>query len=180
MKVIHLFKFCTVMVYIKDSMMRQNPLLKTYSSMGGLQSETFIDEYADGKHTLIVLDELMNAALNSELVERLFVQSCHHKGLWCILHKICTNQVNEPEQLTLMLPISVFNTISMINFKSTAWVSKCIHVKQLCSWKHTRTVQRKSMVIYLLACHHTVAMNTVSEPKYFLGKTQLFTYQSNK
>ena len=68
MKVIHLFKFCTVMVYIKDSMMRQNPLLKTYSYMGGLQSETFIDEYADGKHTLIVLDELMNAALNSELV----------------------------------------------------------------------------------------------------------------
>ena len=47
----------------------------------GLPSETFIDEYADGKHTLIVLDDLMNAALNSELVECLFVQSCHHKGL---------------------------------------------------------------------------------------------------
>ena len=47
----------------------------------GLPSETFIDEYADGKHTLIVLDDLMNDVLNSELVERMFVQLCHHKGL---------------------------------------------------------------------------------------------------
>ena len=29
----------------------------------------------------IVLDDLMNVALNSEMVERLFVQPCHHKGL---------------------------------------------------------------------------------------------------
>ena len=47
----------------------------------GLPNEKLIDEYADGKHTLIVLDDLMNSVLNSELVERLFVQSCHHKGL---------------------------------------------------------------------------------------------------
>ena len=61
-------------------LMTWKPLLKIYS-FTGLPSETFIDEYADGKHTLIVLDDLMNAALNSELVECLFVQSCHHKGL---------------------------------------------------------------------------------------------------
>ena len=47
----------------------------------GLPTERFIEEYSDTEHTLIVLDDLMNVVLNSEMVERLFVQSCHHKGL---------------------------------------------------------------------------------------------------
>ena len=46
----------------------------------GLPLENTLDEYADGKHLLIVLDDLMNSVLNSELAEKLFVQSCHHKG----------------------------------------------------------------------------------------------------
>ena len=47
----------------------------------GLSTKCFIEEYSDTEHTLIVLDDLMNVALNSEMVEQLFVQSCHHKGL---------------------------------------------------------------------------------------------------
>ena len=47
----------------------------------GLPTEEFIYQFADGKHTLIVFDDLMNSCLNSDMVERLFVQSCHHKNL---------------------------------------------------------------------------------------------------
>ena len=47
----------------------------------GLPTESLIDDYANGEHILIVLDDLMNSVLNSEMAEKLFVQSCHHKGL---------------------------------------------------------------------------------------------------
>ena len=47
----------------------------------GLPSEDTIDNYAQGKHLLIVLDDLMNCMLNSEMAQKLFMQSCHHKGL---------------------------------------------------------------------------------------------------
>ena len=45
----------------------------------GLPSESYIDAYAASEHCLIVIDDLMEAALQSPMVEKIFVQNCHHK-----------------------------------------------------------------------------------------------------
>lgn len=61
-----------------DEMEQSLEYVKFYE---GLPTEQFIDEFAAGKHTLVVLDDLMQAVLKSDMAERLFVQSCHHKNL---------------------------------------------------------------------------------------------------
>ena len=45
----------------------------------GLPSEKYIDDYAASEHCLIIIDDLMETALQSPLVEKIFVQGCHHK-----------------------------------------------------------------------------------------------------
>ena len=47
----------------------------------GLPSESYLDQYAGSEHCLVVIDDLMERALDSPLVENIFVQGCHHKGL---------------------------------------------------------------------------------------------------
>lgn len=51
----------------------------------GLPSEDTIKEFGEnGKHKLIVLDDLMHAASESRDTALLFTQYCHHKCLSCI------------------------------------------------------------------------------------------------
>jgi hypothetical protein len=47
----------------------------------GLPSQTVIDEFADGQHGLIVLDDLMQQVLEQRDMELLFTQGCHHRRL---------------------------------------------------------------------------------------------------
>ena len=61
----------------------------------GLPTEEFIYQFADGKHTLIVFDDLMNSCLNSDMVERLFVQPGYrartinlNASYLCLFHNI--------------------------------------------------------------------------------------------
>ena len=51
----------------------------------GLPSQALIDQHTDLGHCLIVLDDLMDVALSSPLVERLFVQDAHHKDLSIVM-----------------------------------------------------------------------------------------------
>ena len=54
--------------------------IKNISFHEGLPTEDYVDKFSNGEHTLIVLDDLMNSVLHSEMAERLFTQGCHHKG----------------------------------------------------------------------------------------------------
>jgi len=47
----------------------------------GLPSLAEIEEFADGRHGLIVLDDLMQQVLASKEMELLFTQTCHHKRI---------------------------------------------------------------------------------------------------
>ena len=47
----------------------------------GLPSQCDIDQFATGDHRLIILDDLMQQVLESNDMELLFVQGCHHRRL---------------------------------------------------------------------------------------------------
>jgi hypothetical protein len=47
----------------------------------GIPSYNEIEEFADGKHNMIVLDDLMTECVNNQEVANLFVQGAHHKKL---------------------------------------------------------------------------------------------------
>ena len=47
----------------------------------GLPTESYIDAYSATEHCLIFIDDLMEDALQSPMVEKIFVQGCHHNGL---------------------------------------------------------------------------------------------------
>jgi hypothetical protein len=47
----------------------------------GLPTDTEINEFADGHHNLIVLDDLMSSVLSNKDMELLFTQGCHHRRL---------------------------------------------------------------------------------------------------
>ena len=50
----------------------------------GLPSQEELDEFADGRHHLVILDDLMDQAGCSPWIQALFVQGCHHKHLSAI------------------------------------------------------------------------------------------------
>ncbi|OOZ21247.1 hypothetical protein BOW31_12855, partial [Solemya velum gill symbiont] len=47
----------------------------------GLPTQSEIEEFADGRHGLIVLDDLCHAVLENRDMELLFTQGCHHRRL---------------------------------------------------------------------------------------------------
>ena len=47
----------------------------------GLPTLAEIEEFADGKHALICLDDMMHQVLDSKEMELLFTQTCHHKRI---------------------------------------------------------------------------------------------------
>jgi hypothetical protein len=47
----------------------------------GLPSESTIEEFSDGQHGLIILDDLMAQVVAQKDMELLFTQGCHHKQL---------------------------------------------------------------------------------------------------
>ena len=61
-----------------EDMERQIPHFTLHQ---GVPSMSEIDEFADGVHNLIVLDDLAHNVLDSKTMELLFTQGCHHKKL---------------------------------------------------------------------------------------------------
>lgn len=47
----------------------------------GLPTQEEIDDFADGQHGLIILDDLSHAVLENKDMELLFTQGCHHRRL---------------------------------------------------------------------------------------------------
>ena len=47
----------------------------------GLPSQEDIEEFADGQHGLIILDDLQDRVVDSKEMELLFTQGCHHRRL---------------------------------------------------------------------------------------------------
>jgi len=47
----------------------------------GLPTQSEVDEFADGAHGLIVLDDLMHQVLENKHMELLFTQGCHYRRL---------------------------------------------------------------------------------------------------
>jgi hypothetical protein len=47
----------------------------------GLPTQKEIEEFADGEHGLIILDDLQHQVLESRDIELLFTQGCHHRRL---------------------------------------------------------------------------------------------------
>ncbi len=50
----------------------------------GLPNQSEIEEFTDGKHNILVLDDLMQQMLAHKYMDLLFTQLCHHKQLYCI------------------------------------------------------------------------------------------------
>ena len=54
--------------------------VKNFNLHQGLSSIQTIDELSDdGKHSLIILDDLMDVVVNDSEMCKLFTQGCHHK-----------------------------------------------------------------------------------------------------
>ena len=51
----------------------------------GLPTEDEVNNFADGEHNLIILDDLMDSALDSEHIQSLFTRGSHHKRLTLII-----------------------------------------------------------------------------------------------
>lgn len=58
--------------------------LKNVKFQKDLPTEETIDQFADGSPCLIVLDDLMDAVVKSEEVQRLFVRGSHHRNITVI------------------------------------------------------------------------------------------------
>jgi hypothetical protein len=56
-------------------------VLDNFTLHPGLPTQTEVDEFADGEHGLIVLDDLMHQVLERKDMELLFTQGCHHRRL---------------------------------------------------------------------------------------------------
>ena len=61
-----------------DEMEKTVPHLTFHS---GLPAQTEIEEFANGQHGLIILDDLMHQVLEHKDIELLFTQGCHHRRL---------------------------------------------------------------------------------------------------
>lgn len=61
-----------------EEMERRLPNLTLHQ---GLPSMPEIEEFAEGKNDLIVLDDLMRDVLESKTAELLFTRGCHHRKL---------------------------------------------------------------------------------------------------
>lgn len=55
--------------------------LTHFTLHSGLPTLTEMEEFADGRHGLIVIDDLMGQVLRSKEMEMLFTQGCHHNSL---------------------------------------------------------------------------------------------------
>jgi hypothetical protein len=53
--------------------------LKHIRFQQGLPTVTDIDEFANGQHGLIILDDLMHNLISNKDIESLFTQGCHHR-----------------------------------------------------------------------------------------------------
>jgi hypothetical protein len=55
--------------------------LSNFTLHSGLPTQSEVDDFADGTHGLIVLDDLMHQVLEQKDMECLFTQGCHHRRL---------------------------------------------------------------------------------------------------
>ena len=55
--------------------------LPNFALHHGLPALADIEEFAEGEHDLIILDDLMHQVLTSKEMELLFTQTCHHKRI---------------------------------------------------------------------------------------------------
>lgn len=65
----------------QDDFEQMERVLPNLTLHSGLPTMTEIEEFAEGHHDLIVLDDLAHEALGSATTELLFTQGCHHKKL---------------------------------------------------------------------------------------------------
>ena len=49
-----------------------------------LPTTDYLDKFADGRHCLVILDDLMDVVMKSEDMQRLFVRGSHHKNITAI------------------------------------------------------------------------------------------------
>ena len=49
-----------------------------------LPTPEYLDKFADGRHCLVILDDLMDSVVKSDDVQRLFVRGSHHKNITVI------------------------------------------------------------------------------------------------
>ena len=78
----------------------------------GVPTQADIEEFSDGSHSLIILDDLMQSVLGNRNMELLFTQGCHHRKLSVIfLTQNLYNQAKSARTITL-------NTWYLIVFKN--------------------------------------------------------------
>jgi hypothetical protein len=78
----------------------------------GVPTQADIEEFSDGSHSLIILDDLMQSVLGDKNMELLFTQGCHHRKLSVIfLTQNLYNQAKSARTITL-------NTWYLIVFKN--------------------------------------------------------------
>lgn len=55
--------------------------LPNFSLHEGLPTEEKLDEFTDGQHKLVILDDLVQDVVKNANMERLFTQGCHHRNI---------------------------------------------------------------------------------------------------
>jgi len=88
----------------------------------GLPSDKTIEEFADGQHGLIILDDLMARVVAEKSMELLFTQGCHHKQLSVIF--ITQNLFAQGKTARTV----ALNTWYLVLFKNVRDASQIMHL----------------------------------------------------
>ena len=95
--------------------------LSFISFHNGIPSENEIDEFSSqNHHRLIILDDLLDDALNSSNIKMLFIQGCHHRNLSCIF---ITQNLFSQNKYSRTISLNTHYVVIFKNFRDASQIS---------------------------------------------------------
>ena len=94
--------------------------IKNVKMNEGLPTQSVINELSsDGKHKLIILDDLMHAILQSSDMELLFTQGCHHRNISVIY---ITQNLYQQGRYSRTIALNTWYVIMFRNLRDVAQI----------------------------------------------------------